>query len=51
MNLKESGGGFRSIDITGDYRALYQEKLEGDELVAVFTTIGTHKDLYSSHAD
>lgn len=38
--------GYRSIDITNDYRALHQEKLEGKDLVAFFTTLGTHKELY-----
>ncbi len=34
--------GCRSINITGDYRALFQE--EGD--VVVFVAIGTHPELY-----
>jgi len=37
---------FRSINITNDYRALYTEKGEGDENVAYFEEIGTHKELY-----
>ena len=37
---------FRSINITNDYRALYTEKSEGDEIVAYFEDIGTHKELY-----
>lgn len=45
--LRKKYEGYRSIDITNDYRALYQEKLEGDELVAFFMAIGTHKELYS----
>lgn len=40
--------GFRSIDITNDYRALYKEKLEGDETVAYFEEIGTHEELYGN---
>ena len=32
----------RSINITGDYRAIF--KLEGD--TAIFITIGTHPELY-----
>lgn len=35
--------GWRSINITGDYRALYEPK--GDDL-AVFMKIGTHSELY-----
>ena len=34
--------GWRSINITGDYRALFEEY--GDEIV--FMTIGTHSELY-----
>jgi addiction module RelE/StbE family toxin len=34
--------GCRSINITGDYRAIYQERNE----TIVFITIGTHPDLY-----
>jgi len=34
---------FRSINITGDVRALYQEK-EGD--ITLFALIGTHSQLY-----
>lgn len=44
--LRKKYEGYRSIDITNDYRALYQEKLEGDELVAFFVAIGTHEELY-----
>ena len=33
---------YRSIDITGDYRALYL--LDGDE--AIFNIVGTHSQLY-----
>ncbi len=35
--------GLRSINITGDVRALYEEK-GGDEVV--FIAIGTHSELY-----
>ena len=34
---------WRSINVSGDYRALYEEK--SDNLV-VFMTIGTHSELY-----
>jgi addiction module RelE/StbE family toxin len=34
---------YRSIDITGDYRALYSV----NDHVALFETIGTHAQLYS----
>lgn len=38
--------GFRSIDINSDYRALYTEKSEDDEIIAYFEEIGTHDELY-----
>jgi addiction module RelE/StbE family toxin len=34
--------GYRSINITGDYRALYEE-IDG---VAYFAAVGTHSELY-----
>ena len=36
--------GCRSINITGDYRALYEKKSEN---FIVFIKIGTHSELYS----
>lgn len=44
--LKEEWTGYRSIDITNDYRAVYKEITEGEESVAYFVTIGTHQQLY-----
>lgn len=35
--------GWRSINVTGDYRALFEER----EAMVVFMTIGTHSELYS----
>lgn len=38
----------RSIGITADYRAIYEEITEqANEPVAYFVLIGTHKELYS----
>lgn len=37
-------GGFRSINITGDIRAVYEDA--GLDL-AIFVAIGTHSELYS----
>jgi len=45
-SLTREYANFRSIDITNDYRTLYTEKGEGDEIVAYFEEIGTHKELY-----
>lgn len=47
--LRESFQGFRSIDVTADYRTVYEEIIEEEEeTVAYFTLIGTHKELYKS---
>ena len=44
--LHKEWEGFRSIDISSDWRAIYQEVDEGDEPVAYFVALGTHKELY-----
>lgn len=36
----------RSINITGDWRAIYSEVLENKEKVAIFLALGTHSQLY-----
>ena len=38
--------GLRSIYITGDWRAIYSEVKEEDELIIVFEMLGTHCQLY-----
>jgi addiction module RelE/StbE family toxin len=38
--------GFSSIDITNDYRAMYEEVQGANETVAYFSLLGTHKELY-----
>lgn len=45
--LKREWRGYRSIDITADWRAIYQEKQVEKATIAYFVDIGTHKDLYS----
>lgn len=49
--LKEEFEGYRSIDITADYRAVYEKRLIGREMVAYFIAIGTHPELYEKKAD
>ncbi len=44
--LRDKYAGYRSIDITADYRALYEEVTIGKETVAYFVTLGTHSQLY-----
>ena len=38
--------GYRSINITGDWRAFYSEYEEKKKKVIVFEVIGTHSQLY-----
>lgn len=38
--------GFRSIDITADYRAVYKEVIAEDDTYIYFTSFGTHPQLY-----
>lgn len=45
--LKREYEGYRSIDITADYRALYKKKQEGESIITYFTLLGTHDELYS----
>ena len=45
--LKNLWEGCRSIDITADYRAIYEELNEGDDVIAHFITIGAHRELYA----
>ncbi len=47
--LKNEYKGYRSIDITADYRAIYEEITENNEPVAYFILIGKHKELYNSN--
>jgi len=44
--LKREYQGYRSIDITADWRALYKEIHVGEEIVAYFVLLGTHEHLY-----
>lgn len=44
--LRDPYKGLRSIDITSDYRAVYEEIEEDGEDVAYFTILGTHKELF-----
>jgi len=44
--LRKPYEGLRSIDITNDYRAIYEEMTVGKETVAYFSLLGTHDELY-----
>jgi len=45
-SLRKPYQGLRSIDITNDYRALYEEIKIEDENIAYFIILGTHEKLY-----
>lgn len=45
-SLREKYKGYHSIDITNDWRAIYEITQIGDETVAYFIDLGTHKKLY-----
>lgn len=44
--LREKWEGYRSIDITDDWRAIYKEIRIRGEIIAYFVAIGTHEELY-----
>jgi addiction module RelE/StbE family toxin len=44
--LRERYAGFRSIDVTDDWRAIYKEVTTGGARVITFYFLGTHKQLY-----
>lgn len=44
--LKRQYQGLRSIDVTADFRAIYEKRYEGKEETAYFVLIGTHKQLF-----
>ena len=44
--LKDKYQGYRSIDVTSNWRAIYEEIIIEEETIAYFIAMGTHKDLY-----
>ena len=44
--LKGKFAGFRSINISDDWRALFKETRSGNRIIIIFHLIGTHKQLY-----
>ncbi len=44
--LRKELAGYRSIDISGDWRALFNEKKTTKQTTITFHKIGTHKELY-----
>lgn len=47
--LRDEYEGYQSIDITNDWRALYEERVEGKDTIAYFVILGTHEQLYGLH--
>ncbi len=45
-SLKGKYSGYRSINITGDWRALYSEHFQQDNKIVIFEILGTHSQLY-----
>jgi mRNA-degrading endonuclease YafQ of YafQ-DinJ toxin-antitoxin module len=48
--LHDEYEGLRSIDITNDYRAVYEDVPSGEETIAYFLFLGTHTELYEQHS-
>jgi len=44
--LQKEYVGFRSIDITADYRSIYKEVFQEDDICTYFISFGTHHQLY-----
>jgi addiction module RelE/StbE family toxin len=44
--LKGSLQGFKSINVTGDWRALYSQFEEKDGIIIIFEMLGKHSQLY-----
>ena len=44
--LRREYKGYRSINITADYRVLYKEVVMANEKIAYFVLLGTHVELY-----
>lgn len=46
--LKDQYAGFRSINVTSDWRAIYKARLVGEKKFTIFYFLGTHKQLYGA---
>jgi mRNA-degrading endonuclease YafQ of YafQ-DinJ toxin-antitoxin module len=44
--LKKKYSGYQSIDVTGDWRAIFKESQRGKQKTIVFHMLGNHRDLY-----
>lgn len=48
--LRGKFAGFRSIDVTEDYRALFKIRKTKTQTIITFYLLGTHKELYKKPA-
>ncbi|MGH8715172.1 MAG: type II toxin-antitoxin system RelE/ParE family toxin [Burkholderiales bacterium] len=48
--LREKFAGYRSINITDDYRAVFRETKSGDRTTITFHMIGTHDEPYGENS-
>ncbi len=46
--LRDEYLGYRSIDVTANWRAIFEELQEGKNTVAYFIGLGTHEELYGN---
>jgi addiction module RelE/StbE family toxin len=44
--LKEKFTGYRSINVTADWRAIFKQKQSDKRIIITFYLLGTHKELY-----
>jgi addiction module RelE/StbE family toxin len=44
--LRDTFAGFRSIDVTADWRALFRESKSDERTRITFHLLGTHEELY-----
>ncbi|MGI8419059.1 MAG: type II toxin-antitoxin system RelE/ParE family toxin [Candidatus Levyibacteriota bacterium] len=44
--LRERYAGYKSINVTDDWRAIFEEKQTKKQRIIIFHLLGTHKELY-----
>lgn len=49
--LEREYKGYRSIDITNDWRAIYTEKVKDHDITAYFESLGTHDKLFRKSSE
>jgi len=47
-SLKENFAGYRSINVTDDYRAVFKETQSGEQKIITFHMLGMHRELYGT---